>query len=205
MSDKLPAKPDQLPLPGYDRDAWLVHVRELEKAGIYTASRLKEERPQVYQAIIDLSSEGKGRVGVLFIARLLGVSPHMVYAVRQAEGVAIDNARARLGNLAIAGAEMCTEAIIERLPEVVKETPLDKLAVVAGILGQRGQELLGGIRHVIEVRQADPSLAAARAYVQGLRDGFGGGKSTAKADPAADQIGDGRTIDADFTEGNQDV
>jgi len=206
MSANTPAKPEQLPLPGYDREQWLVQVRELEKEGIYTAERLQERRPQTYQAIIDLSAEGQGRVGVLFISRLLGVSPHMVYAVRQREGIAIDNARARLGNLAIAGAEMCVEAIIERLPTLPTDTPVDRLAVIAGILGQRGQELLGGIRHVIEVRTTDPSHIAARAYLAGLRDaggsmGLGGEKDGQRgAAEGGEDRGEPGTIEAEFEE-----
>lgn len=210
MSEQQPN--EQLALPGYDSAQWLVQVRELEKAGVYTAENLRERRPQVFQAIIDLSAQGDGRVGVLFIARLLGVSPHMVYAVRQLAGVAIDNARARFGNLAIAAGEMCVEAIIERLGNLPSDAPIDRIAVVAGILGQRGQELLGGIRQVIEVRTPDPSHSSARAYLAGLRDGqqmgLSGGTTGQRAEGGTGAEGAGgdqaQVIEAEFREGRQD-
>lgn len=69
-----------------------VQVAAEEQRGVYTAARLFEKRRQVYDAIVQLLGAD---VGMLRIARLLGVHHLTVAAVRDREPEQIDIARSK--------------------------------------------------------------------------------------------------------------
>lgn len=167
----------------------------------FTGARLFAQRPNTYKAIIALSAEG---IGVLRIARLLGVSPNTVLAVRAREGGALDIEKRRLAGLTREAARMTVEAILDLLgdPAKVALMSLKDRAITFGILAEKAELLSGGATARLET-VADATTEDVAGYLRWLRAeyyrrrlmGSGARESGQKAlepwdgDPAAGPVG----------------
>ncbi len=107
-----------------------------EAAGYYTAARLREKRPQVYEEIIDQLGGG---VGMLRLAKRFGVHHLTVAAVRDAEPEKIDIARGKM----VTDLRHVARLQIERLKEHPECVPI---AFAGQLIDQaiRNAELLDG-------------------------------------------------------------
>lgn len=136
---------NQPPLPGLPVPSFFSFA-ELEAKGDFTGERLFHQRPDVYKAVVLLLAQ---QMGVIRIGKLLSVSPNTVMAVRDREGVTIDQVKLRLADVAHSGALLASESILEALnakaatAHLLSVRDLKDIAVVYGILVQNGQLLAG--------------------------------------------------------------
>lgn len=169
-SHLLPAA-NQPPLPGLPSPSFFSFA-ELEAKGDFTGERLFHQRPDVYKAVVLLLAQ---QMGVIRIGKLLSVSPNTVMAVRDREGVTIDQVKLRLADVAHSGALLASESILEALNEKAKTAhllsvrDLKDIAVVYGILVQNGQLLAGQPTARLEMTEAQkPQHEDFNRYLAGL-------------------------------------
>lgn len=108
----------------------------------WTAQQIKDRRPETYRDCLDMLAGG---MPVLRIARCLHLAPESVRAIR-ADGMSLSQYKQRLGVQQLFAGELATEAVIEDLSNETTRASIsakDK-AVIAGIMGQRGNELTSG-------------------------------------------------------------
>ena len=91
-------------------------VAKLEAAGNYTGERLKAQKPEVYDRVLMLLSQGHGSQ---YIQDQTGVSKNTVKAVRKAEGETIDLVKTRLAEQSFDFAEQAHEAAATILTEIM--------------------------------------------------------------------------------------
>ena len=135
----------------------------------YDASRLKEERQDIYHAIVRLSGWG---VGQLAIAEALQVSHHLVRVVQEAENCAVAIAREQRSRRNKRLAAMADEAIEERLasPVARREIPVRDLSTVSRNAHATSMELDGEATVRVDVRvSAVPPHDALNAHLTRLR------------------------------------
>jgi len=114
--------------------------------GASTGERLFSQRPDLYQSIVYLLSQG---TGIREIKRITGVHHRTIEAVLTREGQTIDTARRELGARALRVASMG----VERLEEIVAGDTTVKageLAMVVGVLTDKAQLLTGGVTQRVE-------------------------------------------------------
>lgn len=106
-------------------DVPAVFQARLEADGIHTAERLKAQRPDHYQIVIDLLSRGHGAQFIedYFHGQGLKMSKNTVKGVRRAEGETIDLLKTRLADAAFDIADQAQEAV----GIIIAETMSNKL------------------------------------------------------------------------------
>lgn len=138
-------------------------------AGEFTGERLWDQRPDTYQAIVSLLAEKKG---VIWIGRVLKVSPNTVRAVQLREGISIDIEKERLANVAHQGAALAFEAVVENLSDATirRKTSVKDLALTGAVLVDKGQLLRGEATSRLELHEVrTPDHDDFNAYVAGLK------------------------------------
>lgn len=122
----------------------------LESKGVYTSDRFRAQRPEDYQMLLSLLSEG---VGVMECCRILGVSHHTVRAVRDRNPETIAVSKERVGSRFRHAAELCAELGADAAARGDSRTARDSL-VAAGVAVDKWSLLAGEatqrIEHVIE-------------------------------------------------------
>ncbi len=132
----------------------------------YTAAQIKQRRPKTYAAAVQLLAAGFGTVKV---AELLELAPDSVRIIRMAEE-SLSTEKERLGRSMRAVAVMAVDGIADDFADPVKRAKIstkDK-AIIAGIVAQRSEELLGGAQTLV-VAAPNWSPDELRAALMGLR------------------------------------
>ncbi|MBO7521198.1 MAG: hypothetical protein J6T16_03050 [Opitutales bacterium] len=117
----------------------------------YTAGRLAEKHPKLYQAARAMLAKG---VSVNETAHLLSLHPYTVEALRELEKNYIEGAKKRLAKNAFAAAEIAVEKIKETLIQInpSKIDDLYRLSLMSGTLIEKGSLLTGGATQRIETQ-----------------------------------------------------
>jgi hypothetical protein len=112
-------------------------TERLTQAGEFTGERLFRDRPGIYSAIVRMSAEG---LSISAAARALGVSRNTVVAVREREGISIEQDKRELMKLLGTARRLSVEKVIELLPDlksakdaaITAAVMVDKYALLAG-------------------------------------------------------------------------
>lgn len=153
----------------------------------FTGEQVMARRPETAKACLDYIAGG---MPVIKVARLLGLSPHTVRALRDSN-LTLAQQKQRLGALQLFGAECAAESIIEDLsdPEIAKKIPTAAKAVVMGILNQRSADnLSNGVTVSVQLQvpmTPEQYQAALRAAASPM--GSGAQETAPKGD--AEQVG----------------
>ena len=116
-----------------DREA----SERLAQAGEFTGERLFRDRPGIYSAIVRMAAEG---LSISAAARALGVSRNTVVAVREREGISIEQDKKELMKLLGTARRLSVEKVIELIPDlksakdaaITAGVMVDKFALKAG-------------------------------------------------------------------------
>lgn len=176
-------------------------VANLEAKGEYTGERLRVQRPEVYERVMLLLSQGHGSQ---YIQDITGVSKNTVKAVRRTEGDTIDLVRARIAERNFDFADLATEAATLVLSEIMESRArrgalsvkdVQALQVAAGIATQNGQLLTGKptVNIGVEVfSQPSPDLEAQiEAHIAGLKSAGTHSEGEKMAQKEGALLGDG--------------
>jgi hypothetical protein len=138
-----------------------------ESSGRYTADRLHDQRPAVYAAVVRLLAEGWS---ARRITELLGCHPYTIAAVREREAPAIETQKETLGRRALAAARLAVDSLLDALndPETADDIGARDRALIAGILVDKAQLLLGGATSRVEHVDAVPAIEDYERWVRAL-------------------------------------
>jgi hypothetical protein len=166
--------------------------KRLAEAGEFTGERLFRDRPGIYAAVVRMAAEG---LSISATARALGVSRNTVCAVRDREGISIEQEKKEVIKLLQKGMRLGAERTIELLPETKSARDA---ALVTAIMTDKHQLLMGEATARVERVEIRPDQV--RAYVDslpvieaelvdevltGLSGGTAGQKAAALPAPAA--------------------
>lgn len=109
----------------------------LAQVGEFTGERLFRDRPGIYAAIVRMAAEG---LSISAAARALGVSRNTVVAVREREGISIEQDKKELMKLLGTARRLSVEKVIELIPDlksakdaaITAAVMVDKYALLAG-------------------------------------------------------------------------
>lgn len=112
-------------------------TERLTQAGEFTGERLFRDRPGIYSAIVRMSAEG---LSISAAARALSVSRNTVVAVREREGISIEQDKRELMKLLGTARRLSVEKVIELIPDlksakdaaITAAVMVDKYALLAG-------------------------------------------------------------------------
>jgi transposase-like protein len=112
-------------------------TERLTQAGEFTGERLYRDRPGIYSAIVRMAAEG---LSISAAARALGVSRNTVVAVREREGISIEQDKRELMKLLGTARRLSVEKVIELIPDlksakdaaITAAVMVDKYALLAG-------------------------------------------------------------------------
>jgi hypothetical protein len=121
-----------------------IGYEKLEAAGEFTGERLLERRPDAYRAVIRMAAEG---LSISATARALGVSRNTVAAVREREGICIEQEKKELLRDVRRAARLSVERAIELIPSL---NNAKDAAIVAAVMVDKGQLLSGEATSRIE-------------------------------------------------------
>lgn len=151
MPDLDPVGPDgQLPLlnlaqlPGADVGAYNEH----------TGALLLRRDPERAQEILRLTAQG---IGTHAIARILRVAPATVIAIRRAYPAEVEREKQRIGRRAMLAAELSIDRLTDDLIESADRISARDKAIIAGVLVDKGQLLLGEATQRIEHVDSRPA------------------------------------------------
>jgi hypothetical protein len=111
--------------------------KRLAQAGEFTGERLHRDRPGIYAAVVRMAAEGQS---ISATARALGVSRNTVCAVREREGISVEQEKKELLKDLRRASRLGVEKVIELLPEtkaakdaaIVSAVMIDKLQLLSG-------------------------------------------------------------------------
>lgn len=112
-------------------------IEKLEAAGEFTGERLLARRPDAYRAVVRMAAEG---LSISATARALGVSRNTVAAVREREGISIEQEKKELLRDVRKAARLSVERAIELIPAI---NSAKDAAIVAAVMVDKGQLLSG--------------------------------------------------------------
>jgi transposase-like protein len=134
--------------------------KRLADAGEFTGERLHRDRPGIYGAVVRMAAEGQS---ISATARALGVSRNTVCAVRDREGISIEQDKKELLKDLRRASRLGVEKVIELLPE----TKLAKdAAIVAAVMVDKLQLLSGEATARVERVEVRPDQV--KAFVDSL-------------------------------------
>jgi hypothetical protein len=117
---------------------------KLEATGEFTGERLLDRRPEVYRAVVRMAAEGQS---ISATARALSVSRNTVAAVREREGISIEQEKKELLRDVRRAARMSVERAIELVPSI---NSAKDAAIVAAVMVDKMQLLSGEATSRIE-------------------------------------------------------
>lgn len=139
-------------------------VEEAEKrladAGEFTGERLHRDRPGIYAAVVRMAAEGQS---ISAAARALGVSRNTVCAVRDREGISIEQDKKELLKDLRRASRLGVEKVIELLPET---KAAKDAAIVAAVMVDKLQLLSGEATARVERVEVRPDQV--KAFVDSL-------------------------------------
>lgn len=134
--------------------------KQLAEAGEFTGERLFRDRPKVYAAVVRMAAEGQS---ISATARALGVSRNTVCAVRDREGISIEQDKKELLKDLRRAQRLGVEKVIELIPEV---TSAKDAAIVSAVMIDKHELLSGGATSRVERVEVRPD--AVREYLDSL-------------------------------------
>ncbi len=119
---------------------------KLATAGEFTGERLHRDRPGIYAAVVRMAAEGQS---ISMTARALGVSRNTVCAVRDREGLSVEQDRKELLRDLRRAGRLSVEKVIELLPDlksakdaaITAAVMVDKMQLLAGEATARVERL----------------------------------------------------------------
>tara|TARA_R110002020_G_scaffold96030_3_gene230334 strand:+ start:6435 stop:7055 length:621 start_codon:yes stop_codon:yes gene_type:complete len=143
-------------------------LETLERRGEFTGERLKERKPEVYQACVSLLGRG---ASYLSISKVLSISVNSVSAVARNEKIPIESEKRKLAGTMRLASGLGAERIVEALEddERAKEIPLNQLAIAVGIMTEKAELLSGGATARHEWVAPAPSADDYQAYLASVR------------------------------------
>ena len=114
-----------------------IGFEKLEAAGEFTGERLLARRPQAYRAVVNMAAEG---LSISATARALSVSRNTVTAVREREGISIEQEKKELLRDVRRAARLSVERAIELVPTI---NSAKDAAIVAAVMVDKMQLLSG--------------------------------------------------------------
>lgn len=123
-----------------------------EGRGIYTAERLRFQKPEIYSACIELLGRGMSQAS---ISKALHIHHRSVAAVCLAEPLPIDAVRLRTGRLLMLAGTLQLERLIDS-PDMV---PANVAALAATQLLDKAQLFTGGATQIVERRDGPGKLS----------------------------------------------
>lgn len=134
--------------------------KQLAEAGEFTGERLFRDRPKVYAAVVRMAAEGQS---ISATARALGVSRNTVCAVREREGITIEQDKKELLKDLRRAQRLGVEKVIELIPSV---TSAKDAAIVSAVMIDKHELLSGGATSRVERVEVRPD--AVRKYLDSL-------------------------------------
>jgi hypothetical protein len=134
--------------------------RKLEAVGDFTGERLHRDRPKVYAAVVRMAAEG---LSISATARALGVSRNTVCAVREREGISIEQDKKELLRDLRRAQRLSVEKVIELLPDVKSAKDA---AIVAAVMVDKNQLLSGEATARVERVELRPDQV--RSFLESL-------------------------------------
>ena len=121
-----------------------IGFEKLEATGEFTGERLLARRPDVYRAVVRMAAEGQS---ISATARALSVSRNTVAAVREREGISIEQEKKELLRDVRRAARLSVERAIELVPSI---NNAKDAAIVAAVMVDKMQLLSGEATSRIE-------------------------------------------------------
>ena len=134
--------------------------KSLAAAGEFTGERLFRDRPAVYAAAVRMIAEG---LSISAAARALGISRNTVCAVRDREGVSVEQEKKDLLRDLNRASRLGVEKVLELLPET--KSAKDAAIVAAVMIDKR--QLIGG-EATSRVERVDVKPDQVKAYLDAL-------------------------------------
>jgi len=134
--------------------------KTLAAAGEFTGERLFRDRPAVYAAAVRMIAEG---LSISAAARALGISRNTVCAVRDREGVSVEQEKKELLRDLNRASRLGVEKVLELLPET--KSAKDAAIVAAVMIDKR--QLIGG-EATSRVERVDVKPDQVKAYLDAL-------------------------------------
>ena len=128
--------------------------------GEFTGERLLRDRPGVYAAVVRMAAEG---LSISATARALGVSRNTVCAVRDREGITIEQDKRELLNDLRRASRLSVEKVIELLPTVKLAKDA---AITAAVMIDKAELLSGGATSRVE--RVEVQADQVRAFLDAL-------------------------------------
>lgn len=121
-----------------------IGFEKLEAAGEFSGERLLARRPEAYRAVVSMAAEG---LSISATARALSVSRNTVTAVREREGISIEQEKKELLRDVRRAARLSVERAIELVPSI---NSAKDAAIVAAVMVDKMQLLSGEATSRIE-------------------------------------------------------
>jgi len=134
--------------------------KTLAAAGEFTGERLFRDRPAVYAAAVRMIAEG---LSISAAARALGISRNTVCAVRDREGVSVEQEKKELLRDLNRASRLGVEKVLELLPET--KSAKDAAIVAAVMIDKR--QLIGG-EATSRVERVEVKPDQVKAYLDSL-------------------------------------
>lgn len=134
--------------------------KTLAESGEFTGERLFRDRPGVYAAAVRMIAEGQS---ISATARALGISRNTVCAVRDREGVSVEQEKKELLRDLRRASRLGVEKVLELLPETKSAKDA---AIVTAVMIDKGQ-LIGG-EATSRVERVDVRPDQVKAYLDAL-------------------------------------
>jgi transposase-like protein len=129
--------------------------KRLAEEGEFTGERLFRDRPGIYAAVVRMAAEGQS---ISATARALGVSRNTVCAVRDREGISIEQDKKELLKDLRKASRLSVEKVIELLPSV---KAAKDAAITAAVMLDKYQLLSGEATSRVERVEAKPDQVKA--------------------------------------------
>jgi hypothetical protein len=157
-----------------------IGFEKLEAAGEFTGERLLARRPEAYRAVVSMAAEG---LSISATARALSVSRNTVTAVREREGISIEQEKKELPRDVRRAARLSVERAIELVPSI---NSAKDAAIVAAVMVDKMQLLSGEATSRVEkvevcqdkLSEMLASLPVLEAEVVPLTGSSGSGSNT---------------------------
>ena len=158
-----------------------IGFEKLEAAGEFTGERLLARRPEAYRAVVSMAAEG---LSISATARALSVSRNTVTAVREREGISIEQEKKELLRDVRRAARLSVERAIELVPSInsakdaaiVAAVMVDKMQLLSGEATARIEKVEVSQDKLSEMLASLPVLEAEVLPVTGLHGSESGQK-----------------------------
>jgi len=134
--------------------------KRLAESGEFTGERLHRDRPGVYAAVVRMAAEGQS---ISATARALGVSRNTVCAVREREGISVEQERKELLKDLRKASRLGVEKVLELMPDLKSAKDA---AITAAVMLDKMQLLSGEATARVERVEVRPDQV--KAFVDSL-------------------------------------